>query len=498
LTAVNTLISRYKYLISRIGNGRIYLILFGFIVGCVLANEVDILVYNKIILFVLVIFGLLYPRYLLVLIFLCLGIARVHFANSQTNHISNYTDNQVKLTATVRAYPYAKGTDKVLILKPHNISFSNKNIEIKGGLIQTKVSKFTNINKGDLVTLEMWLEQPENFLEFDYVEYLKSNNIYATGKNVRILEIEKNSNRFESVINNLRITTISKINKAFPDPHAKLLAGMLIGTREQFSSSFANNLSISGTTHVVAVSGYNISLIINSIMTVAGYINRKTLIYTSYAGLIGFILIVGIDNIPALRATLMGFALLAGMVKGRRSSGLFILLLVAVVMHIQNPFTYKSLSFQLSFAATLGLMMLSSHLSKITGKFIPKSLNDDLGSTLTAILVTFPVTFANFGKITTYALPANILIAPLIPMISFSGIIWLVVSAVNNPAAKLLEGFVWGCLEIMVKMVNLIASFPYADLTYSQNLNQLALIVVGIIIVILFEFSYREFNQKNV
>lgn len=493
------LIPRLNYWTGKVGKGRMYLMLAAFIIGCVFANEFDIFIYNKLLWVGVLVCIIFSPKYFWVVVFFCLGITRVYFVSYQANHISNYTDNTVELTATVGAYPYTKGMDKVLVLKPHKIVIipSGENIKISGGLIQTKVSKFVDINKGDLITMEVMLEKPENFEEFDYVEYLKSNNIYATAKLSRVLKIDRTPHRFGSTINTFRSMIVTKINTNFPDPHAKLLAGMLIGTREQFSPMFANNLSISGTTHVVAVSGYNISLIINSIMSVAGFVHRKILVRISYAGLILFLLIVGIDNIPALRATMMGFALLTAMMQGRRSSGLLVLLFVALIMHLQNPFTYRSLSFQLSFAATFGLMLLSTHLTKITQKFIPKALNEDVATTLTAILVTFPVTFANFGKITTYALLANVLIAPLIPIISFSGIAWLLVSAFSESVGLLLRGFLWGCLEVLVRVINLIATFPYADLTYANNLSQLAVLVIIVIIVLLLEFNYREFKNKN-
>lgn len=494
---VKSLVGRGIYLVCNVDKKRSHLVLVSFVIGCMFANELGIPSYIEFLAIIFIILGIIFPKYLLVLMAFLLGITRVYSINSQTNHISDYTNNKVRLTAIVGTYPSIKGADKVLVLEPQSISFEGMDTIVKNGLVQTSISKYIEISKGDIVMLEMDLAEPESSLEFDYVGYLKSNNIYAIGKNVKVLDIKRGSNSLELATNSLRGNIVSKINKTYPDPHAKLLAGMLIGTREQFSPDFANNLSISSTTHVVAVSGYNISLIINTVMSMAGYINRKVLIYSCYVGLIGFVLLVGVDNVPAVRATLMGFALLLGMARGRRSSGLLVLLFVAVLMHIQNPFTYKSLSFQLSFVATFGLMVFNGHLSKVTKKIFPKFLNEDIGSTFTAILFTFPVVFANFGKVTLYALPANILIAPLVPMISFSGVIWFMVSFLDNTYVKLLEGLVWGSLELMIRIINLVATLPYSNLVYSGNLTQVALCVIVIITIILFEFNYREFIRKN-
>lgn len=476
-----------------------HLVLLSYIVGCIVSNEWGYFLEAYYVVMGFLVCLVIYPKGILILAFFSLGFFRVYLSETSPGNISEYTGNKVFLQGVVAAYPQVKGLENIVVLKPDKIYLRDeREVSIKSGLVQTRFSKFIEINKGDKVEMEVLLEKPENFAQFDYVEYLKSNNIYATGKNPRIRRVDTSTRIYESAVNHLRKRIVEKINYSFPDPHAKLLAGMIIGTREQFSEEFASNLSISGTTHVVAVSGYNISLIINSIMSAAGYVHRKKLVYISYFGLLGFLLLVGVDNIPALRATLMGFVLLFSMLRGRRSSGFLVLLLVAFMLHIQNPYTYRSLSFQLSFAATGGLMLLSTHLSNLFQKLLPKFLNEDVATTLTAILVTFPITFSNFGKITIYALLANVMIAPLVSLISLIGILWLVVSELSSVLGLVLQAFVWSCLEIMVQTINFTSSLPYADFTYSTHLKEIAILMVVLLCILLFEFNYRDHLKKNV
>lgn len=499
---MRNLVERYEFVKEKVHKGFRYIMITAFIVGCIFSNEFGLSLLDNlwVVVVVALICFLIDIRLLLLVVFFSLGILRVNYVTYSPNHVSRFVDRYVTLEATVSAYPYTKGLDKVILLKPKSISLDDNpdNIKIDGGLVQIRLARYIDLDKGDRVKLKLLLEKPENFDDFDYTGYLKSNNIYALGKNPRILEITANEEVFTSNINNIRNGILSRINSYFPDPHAKLLAGMLIGTREQFSLDFANKLSISGTTHIVAVSGYNISLIINAVLSLAGFFNRRLLIKVSYIGLIIFIMIVGVDNIPALRATLMGFVLLSSMSFGRRSSGLFILLLVAMIFHLQNPFTYRSLSFQLSFSATLGLMLLSTNLRKLTRFFVPTFLQEELATTLSAIVITFPITFANFGKVTFYSLLANILVAPLIPLISFLGIAWLLLSWLGIFVEPLLRGPLWGSLEVLVLTVDKVSSLPYAGLVFTSYLPQIAVLFLLVIIILILEFSYLDFKSKRV
>jgi competence protein ComEC len=447
---------------------------------------------------VLIIPTIAFPRIFVLYMFFLLGVARViHASNIDIEHIKYHLDNYLTIEAKVVSYPQIKNQEQILILQPRSIINKNVESKIKDGRVQLKLSKYFNINKGDVLKYSTLLESPENFDGFDYNEYLKSQNIYGLSKNPSNLVIFQGESLIENKITNLRKRIISEINTSFYDPHAKLLAGMLIGTREQFSPEFANNLSITSTSHVIAVSGYNISLIVVSILRCSGYINRRLLIYFTSLCLTFFIAIVGLDNLPALRAGIMGYVTLVSFLLGRRNSGVFVLLLVAGILHIHNPFTYRSLSFQLSFAATFGLMSFSALINTSISRILKMKIGEEIATTLTAMLLTFPVTFSNFGKITTYGLFANLLIAPLIPIITFLGIIFLLVNIMDTPITSVVRALLWGSLELMVRIINRIASLPYSDIVIDSNLDKVGIASMVLIAIIFFELKYRDYCIKN-
>ena len=301
-----------------------------FILGCLLATN-GIFSIERLIVALFIIF-FINRKVFIVAILLLAGVLYTRQFINVEEHVRNYVNQDVKVSGTIQSYPSKKNSRFVLLLKPDYLLINQEIIKINAGLIQFKQPSYVKYTKGDYIQANMFLKQPENFDTFDYVEYLKSNNIYAIGEKVYIINHEPSSNKTERPIVVLRDKVVTKINKQYFDPHSKLIAGMLLGTREEFQKDFATDLSTTRTTHIIAVSGYNISLIINFILKFAGVINRRTLLKLSYIGLIIFIMLVGADNIPALRATLMGFVLIYGMFKGKKGQGFFILCIVAAVI----------------------------------------------------------------------------------------------------------------------------------------------------------------------
>jgi competence protein ComEC len=489
---------RFTYLINVLKRSYRILLVIGFIYGIVIAEEFKIAYLVEVLSISSIIFLIAKPKIGFIVLIILLGVLRVMLANRiGVDHIANYLGEEAEITATVVSYPQLRNQEQVLILKPTSIKLEDHMLSVRSGYLQLRLSKYIKINKGDQLKLLANIEEPENFEDFDYVGHLKSQNIYALVKNPKDLSVSNTRSKFEVFIGKIRQRIVLDINKSFPDPHAKLLTGMLIGTREQFSLEFANKLSITSTSHVIAVSGYNISLVSSSILRLSGYFHRKLLICVSFICLGLFLTLVGLDNLPALRAGLMGFIMLGAMLTGRRGAGVPMLFLIAGFMHLHNPFIYKSLSFQLSFSATLGLMIMSSKLKHLLEGIIRNRVNlEEVSTTLSALIVTFPVTFLNFGKVTIYGLIANILIAPLVVFITFSGIAFLVVNTLSTDLAFVIKAFLWGLLETMIRIIDVFAEFPYSDLGLDENLLLVSLIAILLIMVFIFELNFREYSKK--
>ena len=484
---------RVRYVKCLLGNNFEILVLASFLAGCVVIIDMsNFLTYFILMMGVFLIGVLFNPKIIFILLFFALGLFRATVFESQfESGISAYFDQKIRLTSEIVNYPEITEREMLLVVKPLTVQNGFFDGNIKQGLVQVKVNKYEQLSNGQIISFDIVLEKPENFSDFDYVDNLRSKNIHAIGVASNI-KSEKRDKGLVGKISAYRNNIISRIGQSFVDPHSKLLSGMLIGTREQFSEAFANSLSITSTSHVIAVSGYNISLVSNSILSLSGLINRKILIYSSYFFLGVFIVMVGVDNIPAFRAFLMGSLIMASKLIGRRVNSLKVLVFVAMILHILNPYTYKSLSFQLSFAATSGLMLGTNMVETFLSNILPKRIIAEITTTLTALLATFPITFSSFGKIPVYGLVANVLIAPLVPIITIVGVAWLVLGSINDYVSLFFEGLLSINLGVMVSIIRYLSELPYADLSLAVNSKLPLWGLYLALLVLLFERGYRN------
>lgn len=398
-----------------------------------------------------------------ILIFLVVSLLfnlRCSFVNFYPDFtLQNYYDQNVEIIAQVKFFPIVQGINQKIILQPKFIGDQKTITKSQYFLMQTKVSKFEKINKGDLILLKAKLIKPPVFENFNYPEYLKSNKIYGVLENVEQIKVVNSANSF---LDKLRFQIIKQINQNLPEPHAGLLLGMLIGSRAEFDDEFNAALKMSGTNHIIAVSGYNVSVLIALVVKLAGYIPRKNSILLAACVLGCFLLIVGLDNLPALRAGLMGFAVLLANMSGKKSNVISLLALASVIMLFDNPYVYKSLSFQLSYAATIGLIFLADKLADKIKFITNQSFREELSVTFAALIATFPITFSNFGQVAIWAPLANLIIGPLVPMIMAIGGISLMFRFASTVIFKVFLQIDWILIEIMVRTINFTPRLPFS------------------------------------
>lgn len=409
--------------------------------------------------------------------------------------LKSYVGAQVQIHGVVVQQPILSAQRQRVVLKVQYLIQRQEVREVKGRVILS-LSKFEDLSEGDELELYGQLAAGETFDGFDYQAYLDSVGIDATLENPRLIEKVVNTNLLLQVSNTLRDLIRTKALRLLPEPHASLLIGMLIGTKEQFTKDFATNLATTGTAHIIAVSGFNITLLIGLVMSVAGYIPRKMAFGLCVAILILFLTIVGFNNLPALRATIMGSVTLLGNNLGRKTNAAGILMLTLAIMLWLNPLVYRSLSFQLSFAATLGLMTIAKQLESWLPKFLGTHIRAELGVTLAAIMATFPITFASFGKLSPYAPLVNLVVAPLVPIIMLAGFLMIICSLMSDVLAQVVAIAVWVPLDIMTRVINTFAQLPGSDLAVAGKYQQvIALVVLFLVLCIALESSYREIHS---
>ncbi len=279
----------------------------------------------------------------------------------------------------------------------------------------------------------------------------------------------------------------SIINILLPEPHAGLLAGIVFGTKATLSKSLYNDLVTTGTLHIVALSGMNITILASLVnLTLLRFISRRVASLLTIGLIVWFVWFVG----PApsiIRAAIMGTISLIAVIFGRQNWAILSWILAVGSMLLIQPTWIMDISFQLSALATLGIILfgnkkiiqitsekqasISFYPSKIPilwalCSFLYSLVEDDLRVTLAAQVFTIPLIFLHFHRISLISPLTNILIgwtiAPLTVLgwvVSVLGMLWL-------PLGQIVAWISWLLLEYLVLAVSVTAKLPLASLGF--------------------------------
>ncbi|MBI2011002.1 MAG: ComEC/Rec2 family competence protein [Candidatus Colwellbacteria bacterium] len=247
---------------------------------------------------------------------------------------------------------------------------------------------------------------------------------------------QNQGNLIKSSLFGLKEKMVSNINSVLPQEKASLLSGLLFGERSEFTKEFDEALRKSGTTHIVALSGYNIAIIGTTLAGVlAGLIGRRKAFYLSIFTIPTFVLMTGAQS-SAVRAGIMGLILLLAQNQSRIYSFRNAITLTALLMLLLNPSLLRfDLGFQLSFAATIGIVYLYPRFKnwiRFFGKNGWLNWRTTFLQTFSAQLAVSPILLTSFGYISPTALLSNILVLEAIPLTMFFGFITAALGLVSN------------------------------------------------------------------
>jgi len=263
-----------------------------------------------------------------------------------------------------------------------------------------------------------------------------------------------------------------KIDQVLPEPHASLLSGMLFGIKSTMPKDFYQALKTTGTLHIVVLSGYNISIILAAVFVLfVPLIGRRFSSLLAIVSIIGFIAFVG-PNPPVVRAAIMGILSLVSLYFGRPKTAIYLLILTGAIMVAFDKTMITSLSFQLSFAATLGIILFASQPSKKKTKsfknILIQSLKEELSVTLSAQVFTIPIILYSFGTLSLISPLANLAVVWTVPIITNLGLIASLALVIIPPLGKLLTWICFSFLSCFIYLVKLASLIPFAQLQFDK------------------------------
>jgi competence protein ComEC len=255
--------------------------------------------------------------------------------------------------------------------------------------------------------------------------------------------------------------------RGLPTDARGLLPGLVDGDTSAVPDALQTQMRVTGLTHLEAVSGENVSVLLAVVVALAGALGlrRRSRVLVCSVSLVAFVVLAR-PSPSVLRAAVMGAIVLLGMLTGRRSAALPALSTSVLVLVTIDPFLARSVGFALSVVATAGLLVIAPIWSRVLSRWMPLWLATVIAVPAAAQLACTPILVLAFGQLTPYAVPANLLAAVAVPAATVLGVVCAVVASLSVPAAVPIAWL--GALPtlLITGVAHSMAALPAADLRW--------------------------------
>jgi competence protein ComEC len=403
----------------------------------------------------------------------------------------------VTVTGYINSYPLHEDTRQQFQVAVTTLRQADQERPVTGVIRLTTDSRIS-YHYGQPLQLRGRLVTPPDFEDFSYREYLARKGVHSLLYPTAIdpLPGPNQGAPLLQALYVLRARGEALLNRLLPEPYAALANGMLLGIEAGIPDALYEQFNLTGSSHVIVISGSNVALIAGLILAFGRRLfGRRHAIWPALFGIAGYALLVGGDA-AVLRAAWMGALFAIAATIDRRSTALVSLAFACWVMTIANPLTVWDVGFQLSSAATAGLILFSPGVVAFFTRLLPGWLSggpltgslavggvdlartgqqvmsgvlqDGLMVTIAANISTLPLVLYYFGRLSVVSLLTNVLIAPAQAFIMLWGSAGIVLGVLGLiPLAQVVLWIPWLCLVWTVAIVRWTAALPGASLELS-------------------------------
>ncbi|KAA3654364.1 MAG: DNA internalization-related competence protein ComEC/Rec2 [Chloroflexi bacterium] len=427
---------------------------------------------------------LLFRKRRIALLFACIAVVGFGGLRYETavptinqSHAAFYNDTEpITFTGLVVDEPNVR--DRITDLRVDVdtlIQPDGKEMSINGKvLVQT--FHYPVIDYGTRIKVTGMLETPPENEDFSYKDYLARQDIHSLLFLPQIEVLAENEgNPIYHTIFAIKRQAHATINQLIAEPQASLLAGILLGNDNGLPPDLDQAFRVTGMTHIIAISGFNIAIIIMVLMSISRpFLGDRYATLFATTGIILYTILVGADA-SVVRASIMGSVFLfTSRWLGRPGFSVATLLVAGWVMTVIRPFLLWDVGFQLSFAATLSLILYADPLAKQVRFRLRHYFDHDATDrlmglltepviiTLSAQLLTLPLMMGHFGQLSLISLLANALILPAQPGVMLWGGLATIVGLFSPAAGQIFGWIAWLFLSYTIQLVEMLAMVPKA------------------------------------
>lgn len=488
-----------------------------FITGILLCNSIGIslfLVFTVLCLFVITFLFNKIKNIILVsfisIIFFALGGVMFNYAEkTYTNYLNDYYGKNVTLEGYIDSeiestdgkIKFFFKTSKIL----YNKTYKDNNSRLLVNISASDGNAYNNkkIDYRSQISFVASIDKPKTATNpggFDNKRYLASIGVSGTVylRNTSDISVigTKSGGWIHKLGFNIKKSVLSIIGQCLDTNQAGLLSGMIIGYKDGLDENAYAAFSKAGLTHIMVASGMNVAFIILPLT----FIFKKLRIsnfaasITTILMLILFVFITGFSA-SVVRAVIMGIIILIGKIVMRETDIYTSISAAAIILLILNPYTIFDIGFQLSFSATISLVMFYPKLKElIDHKYIPVIVSDTLAATIAAQIGVVPITMYYFNNFSTISILSNLLVVPMIQIITIIGFIMVFAGVINIGLAVLVGYINNSFLSFILFVTECTSKIPYASIKLPTPPLWL---IVGYYLIILYIFKGRQFLKSK-
>jgi len=411
---------------------------------------------------------------------LFLGAARYQISIPKFDafHIAYYNDRDYDLliTGTLAEPPDYRDNYTNLRLDVEKVDTGDRDLPAHG-VILVRASNNQIFHYGERLRLRGKLKTPPENEDFSYRDYLAAQQIHSYMSIAEVTVLPgKGGNPISTALYALKEKSLDNIYRMFPDPESSLLAGILLGVDTGLTQELQQAFKNTGTAHIIAISGFNMSIIAGLfVVFFSRFLGPRRGAALAILGIILYTILVG-GGAAVVRAAIMGSLALFARQVGRRQFALNTLLAVALLMCLWNPLYIWDVGFQLSFFATLGLILYAEPFSQfangIITKYFPASTAERFAElfsefvllTLAAQLTTIPIMAYHFQRISLVSFLANPFILPAQPAVMILGGLAVLLSLAWFPLGQIAAWVAWPFVVYTIRMVELFDRVPHGTI----------------------------------
>ncbi|MBX4210594.1 ComEC family competence protein [Candidatus Parcubacteria bacterium] len=401
-----------------------------------------------------------------------IGAARFNVSRDVSDPLRPYENTSIRFTAIVIDEPDIRVNS--VLYRVHVQKVGNTTVD---SIIQITGDLYPEYHYGDLLKGEGMLARPKEIVSdtdvrtFDYPAYLRKDGISFVMLRPKLnLVSSGNGNFIKTKLFAVKHFFIEKISSVIPRPQSALAGGLLLGGKQALGDKIQQQFKTAGIIHIVVLSGYNITIVAESIIRVLATVLPTT--FATGVGVISILLFAVMTGAGAtvIRASIMVLLVILARATKRQYNITRALWLAAVGMVAVNPYilVFDS-SFQLSFMATVGVVYITPFVERYLMKF-PKWSRAILAPTIATQLFVLPMLLYKTGQMSLVSLPANLLITWIIPYAMLFVFLTALASIFGPLVAIPFAAISYFLLSYILKTAAILAAVPFASVPINISL----------------------------